>query len=83
MNFPKFLTAAVLAAGLWALAAPASRASEIGNERWCAVVDQGAGEIVWDCEYETVEDCTPAVLQGNRGFCQINPYWKDPNKKNG
>jgi hypothetical protein len=54
----------------------ASRAATYGNAPWCAVVNQGAGDIVWDCEYQSVAACTPNVLAGNRGFCQHNPYYQ-------
>ncbi len=53
-----------------------SRASTYGNAPWCAVVDQGAGNIMWECEYQSVAECTPNVLAGNRGFCQRNPYYQ-------
>ncbi|MBO0718420.1 MAG: hypothetical protein J2P55_13945 [Rhizobiales bacterium] len=52
------------------------RTSHAGNSRWCAVTDQGADVLNWDCEYDTIEDCMPAVLAANRGFCDINPYWR-------
>jgi hypothetical protein len=54
----------------------ASRASVFGNAPWCAVVDQGAGNVMWNCEYDSVEECVPNVLAGNRGFCNVNPYWR-------
>ena len=53
----------------------ASYANLYGESPWCAVTDDG-GRILWDCEYETVDACRPAVLAGNRGFCAINPYWR-------
>jgi hypothetical protein len=53
----------------------ASSANLYGESPWCAVTDDG-GRILWDCEYETVDACRPAVLAGNRGFCAINPYWR-------
>jgi hypothetical protein len=53
-----------------------SHAGMYGNSRWCAVTDQGSDVLNWDCEYDTVEDCMPAVLAGNRGFYAINPYWR-------
>ncbi len=53
-----------------------SRASTYGNAPWCAVVDQGAGNIMWECQYQSVAECTPNVLAGNRGFCQRNPYYQ-------
>jgi hypothetical protein len=52
----------------------ASYANLYGNSPWCAVSDDG-GRILWDCEYETVAACRPAILAGNRGFCALNPYW--------
>jgi hypothetical protein len=51
-----------------------SRASTYGDAPWCAVVDQGAGNIMWECQYQSMAECTPSVLAGNRGFCQRNPY---------
>jgi hypothetical protein len=52
---------------------PASRASQYGDAPWCAVENDG-DRLVWDCEYDSIADCTPAVLAGNRGFCARNPY---------
>ncbi len=45
---------------------------------WCAVISVGAGEVVWDCQYRTVEECVPNVLAGNRGFCNHNPRYEGP-----
>lgn len=53
------------------LAIPASYA--FGNAPWCAVIELGSGEVYWDCQYRTVEQCTPNVIAGNRGFCNPNP----------
>jgi hypothetical protein len=58
------------------LGTPASDAGLYGNGRWCAVTDGGGGEATWECEFDTQEDCTPAVTGGNRGFCALNPYWR-------
>jgi hypothetical protein len=69
--------AAVLAAAL-CLGIAASQAGQIGNEKWCAVADQGGGAVIWDCEFETVDDCSPAILAGNRGFCALNPGYRQP-----
>jgi len=72
---------------LWAAAAsaavlgsmvPASGDGQIGDDKWCAVVDQGSGALQWDCEYDTVQNCAPAVVQGNRGFCALNPSYQPP-----
>jgi hypothetical protein len=54
------IVVAVAAAALCFDAGP-SHAGMYGNSRWCAVTNQGT-------------DCTPAVINGNRGFCAINPY---------
>jgi len=40
---------------------------------WCAVVAMGDGDMQWDCEYRTIEECRPNVLAGNRGWCNPNP----------
>ena len=42
---------------------------------WCAVLNFGDGDVVWDCEYNSVEECRPNVIAGNRGFCNPNPRW--------
>ena len=41
---------------------------------WCAVVAMGDGDMQWDCEYRSIEECRPNVLAGNRGWCNPNPY---------
>jgi hypothetical protein len=69
------LATAVLAAVL-CFDIPASHAGLFGNSRWCAVTDDGADNVNWACEYETVDACRPAILAGNRGFCSLNPYWR-------
>jgi hypothetical protein len=55
---------------------PASHA--FGNAPWCAVIEIGNGEVYWDCQYRTVEECVPNVIAGNRGFCNVNPYGPGP-----
>jgi hypothetical protein len=55
---------------------PASHAGLYGHSQWCAVTNDGADNVNWDCEYQTVDACRPAVLAGNRGFCALNPYWR-------
>ncbi len=47
-----------------------------GDAPWCAVIEVGDGGVVWDCQYRTVEECAPNVVAGNRGFCNVNPYWR-------
>ena len=55
-----------------------SRAGSYGDSKWCAVSNDGGGALNWDCEYDTIDDCSPAIMVGNRGFCAINPYWRPP-----
>ena len=57
------------------IAAVAALIFEMSNAPWCAVVNIGSGDIEWDCEYGSIEACRPNVIAGNRGFCQINPYY--------
>jgi Protein of unknown function (DUF3551) len=54
---------------------PSSQAL-VGEAPWCAVVNAGTGEMHWDCQYQTVEQCAPNVVAGNRGFCNLNPYYQ-------
>ena len=70
------LTAAALLAA--AMGVPAAHAGSFGNAPWCAVQNLGAGDVVWDCEFRTAEECAPHVIAGNRGFCNINPGWTMP-----
>jgi hypothetical protein len=49
-----------------------------GDAPWCAVIEMGIGDVHWDCQYRTVEECVPNVLAGNRGFCNLNPYGPGP-----
>jgi hypothetical protein len=51
------------------------RAGTFGNAPWCAVIPMGDGDVHWDCEYNSVQACQPNVIAGNRGFCNVNPYW--------
>jgi hypothetical protein len=55
---------------------PAARAS--GDAPWCAITVIGDGDGQWDCQYETVQECVPNVLAGNRGHCSPNPYYLPP-----
>jgi hypothetical protein len=56
---------------------PPSRAATYGYAPWCAVTNLGGGVMDWDCEYASAAECAPAVVAGNRGFCNVNPYWAD------
>ena len=73
------IAGAALAAGLVSLLTPASAYYVRGPEApWCAVVNTGMGNVVWDCHYASVEACRPHVIAGNRGFCNHNPYYGGP-----
>jgi hypothetical protein len=57
---------------------PSGHAQSYGNGPWCAVANQGGGDVVWDCQYQTMQQCAPAITGGNRGFCNINPAYVPP-----
>ena len=64
------LAVAVSAAAL-CFNVPVSRTFEHGP--WCAVVGTGNGDVTWDCQYNSIEECVANGLSGNRGFCNVNP----------
>ena len=64
-------------AAIVCLDAPSSHAQITGNAPWCAVMEIGAGEVERDCAYYSLRECTPNVIAGNRGFCQMNPYYRE------
>ena len=51
--------------------------AQVGNAPWCAVISLGTGDVCWDCQYWSVEECVPNVLAGNRGFCNHNPRFSE------
>ena len=57
------------------LESSSGRAAYIGEAQWCAVMEVGAADVEWDCEYASVAACSPNVVAGNRGFCALNPYY--------
>jgi len=48
-----------------------------GDAPWCAVKNFGS-DVVWDCQYRTVEECVPHVIAGDRSFCNLNPWPAPP-----
>ena len=70
---PLLLGAAILAASL-SVGAPAYA---FGDAPWCAIIGLGPGDVYYDCQYRTFEECAPHVIAGNRGFCGQNP-WPGP-----
>jgi len=70
------LTIAVAAvAAALCLQVSSSQAQYYGDAPWCAVLEVGTGAVSWHCYYRTVEECVPNVLAGNRGSCNLNPYF--------
>jgi hypothetical protein len=70
------LTIAVAAvAAALCLQVSSSQAQYYGGAPWCAVLEVGTGAVSWHCYYRTVEECVPNVLAGNRGSCNLNPYF--------
>jgi hypothetical protein len=70
------LTAAIVALAVaMCLQVSSSQAQYYGDAPWCAVLQIGTGSVSWHCYYRTVEECVPNVLAGNRGSCNLNPYF--------
>jgi len=46
-----------------------------GQGPWCAVQSIGAGFVTETCTFQTLEQCVPEVIAGNRGFCKENIRW--------
>ncbi len=74
LSLSELLAAAAFSSVLLLSATP-GRAGTIGNAPWCAVQNLGSGDVIWDCEFQSVEQCQPAAIAGNRGFCNLNPAW--------
>ena len=61
---------AALVTATW-LGTASSRAYPYGYAPWCAVIPL-SGDVYWDCQYRTEEECRPNVTGGSRGFCALN-----------
>jgi len=72
----RFALSHAAAAAILCLATPPSRAQTTGDAPWCAVTEQGAGWVVHDCQYWSAAECAPHVIAGDRGFCNLNPYFQ-------
>jgi hypothetical protein len=66
---------AALAAATWF---GTSSSHAYGDAPWCAVKTL-QGDVYWNCQYRTVEECVPNVIAGDRGFCALNP-WPGPSQ---
>ena len=71
----KLTTVIAAAAAAMCLQVSSSQAQYYGDAPWCAVLEVGTGAVSWHCYYRTVEECVPNVLAGNRGSCNLNPYF--------
>jgi len=60
---------AALAAATWF---GTSSGHAYGDAPWCSVKTL-SGDVYWNCQYRTVEECVPNVVAGDRGFCALNP----------
>jgi hypothetical protein len=69
----RIVLAVVVSAIVAELNVSGAQAQSFGNAPWCAVLQLGAGEVQWDCNYFSAEECAPTVVAGNRGFCNLNP----------
>ena len=63
-----FLTIVAVVLGLLGAELEPAFAQFYGPGPWCAVVNKGMGNMNWDCQYWSVQQCVPNVLAGNRGF---------------
>jgi phage tail protein X len=71
----RLTTAIAAVAAAICLQVSSSQAQYYGDAPWCAVLQIGTGSVTWHCYYRTVEECVPNVLAGNRGSCNLNPYF--------
>jgi len=71
----RILLVIATAVGLLLLEGSPGRTAYLGEAPWCAVMEVGAADVEWDCEYASVAACAPNVVAGNRGFCALNPYY--------
>ena len=69
----RIISAAALAVAVMAFGPRPAQA--YNDAPWCAVINMGDGDVYWDCQYSSLEQCVPNVLAGNRGFCNPNPRW--------
>ena len=51
-----------------------AQADQQGDAQWCHVTN--IGDVMrWACEYDSIDECQPAVVNGG-GYCAMNPYWR-------
>jgi hypothetical protein len=69
-----FILALAAAVAVLCVNVRSSRAYQTGDSRWCHVADKG-DIIGWDCDYDSIDDCQPAIVNGGGGYCALNPSW--------
>jgi Protein of unknown function (DUF3551) len=70
-----FILALAAAVAALCLNMRASHAYQSGDSRWCHVTDKG-DVIGWDCDYDSIDECQPAIVNGGGGYCSLNPSWQ-------
>jgi hypothetical protein len=70
----RLIFATVTVAAAMSVDVPASYA--FGDAPWCMVKNLGS-DVTWDCEFNSVQQCAPNVIAGDRSFCNMNP-WPGP-----
>jgi hypothetical protein len=78
MTMTRILLALACLTAALSLGSGSATAQYYGDKPWCAVVAATDGEMTWKCFYNSVAECTPHVLAGDRGFCNVNPYGSSP-----
>jgi|SRR5271165_249327 len=79
-----FGNTALVVAAVVAIAVFGSLSASHAHEGpWCAVTNDGAGDMHWNCSMRTIEQCRLEVIAGNRGFCNLNPRWPGTRRRAG
>ena len=60
-------------AGVIAITAVVLGLAKAYEAPWCTVTSGGDGDMHWDCQFCSIEECRPNVLAGNRGWCNPSP----------
>ncbi len=68
------LSVSAVAAMLCGDASP-GLAQTYGDAQWCTITNPTSGDIRWDCRYRSGAECMAGLTTGDRGFCNVNPYW--------
>jgi hypothetical protein len=61
----RIFTVAAILAFLQFVPSPA-KAQYYTSAPWCAVISLGAGDVHWECIYQSIEQCRPTILGQSR-----------------